>query len=605
MIGIIGRKMAPDGAVSVWFGPEESPLYGALHLPDGPARGAVVLCPPLGREYSSSHSTFRQLAVLLAEFGLVALRLDYRSTGDSFDRAAGESEGDGFVRDVQYGVDFARATGVASVAIVGMRLGATFAAARSGAEPVDALVLWDPCPSGRSFLREQRALGLLVGARGSEDGGTPEMPGFDLSAGMTTEISGLELLSGRAGSEAPGELGCRVLLLTRGGRAPDRKLAGRFGQGAVEHREVSGQPELLEVQPPRQVVPTEAVVTVAHWLDEVMPRDARPVTVEVPGAVTVAMLRQDPGSTDPAGGEVVAVRERGVSLGPVGLFGIEAAPANGGQSGPACILVSIANEHRIGPGRLWVKLSRQLAAGGFRCVRIDVDGFGDSPPRPGRQDQSEQSVHSVLGIDDILDAAQAVSPEEPGDVVLFGHSSSGYLILEAALELSPRGVCSVNPFLVFQPPEVAAGARIDDRRRFCLPRTALATALVTAARDRSLLQRIDQRYPMLSSRLRKPVRKTTWFVRRIAAPLRSRPGDRLGDLIKAGTDVLLICGSEEFQPFLETGVLAVRRADPVGRLQIEVIPALEHSLLPAKDRAMVSELVLAHVFARFRRPPEA
>ena len=118
--------------------------------------------------------------------------------------------------------------------------------------------------------------------------------------------------------------------------------------------------------------------------------------------------------------------------------------------------MSIANEHRIGPGRLWVKLSRQLAAGGFRCVRIDVDGFGDSPPRPGRQDQSEQSVHSVLGIDDILDAAQAVSPEEPGDVVLFGHSSSGYLILEAALELAPRGVCSVNPFLVFQPPEVAA-----------------------------------------------------------------------------------------------------------------------------------------------------
>ena len=48
VIGIIGRKMAPDGAVSVWFGPEESPLYGALHLPDGPARGAVVLCPPLG-----------------------------------------------------------------------------------------------------------------------------------------------------------------------------------------------------------------------------------------------------------------------------------------------------------------------------------------------------------------------------------------------------------------------------------------------------------------------------------------------------------------------------------------------------------------------------
>ena len=587
--------------MTVWFGPEESPLFGALHLPDAPARGAVVLCPPFGREYSSSHSTFRELAIRLAELGFAALRLDYRSTGDSFERVGGP-EGDGFVRDVRYGVDFARGLGVAQVGVVGMRLGATLAAARCRVEPAEALVLWDPCPTGRSFLREQRALGLLVGTRTTEPAsGSLEAPGYELSADMTSEISGLDLLTGEPGSVAPGELARKVLLLTRSGRASDRKLAVHLGQSHVEQEEVSGQPELLEVQPPRQAVPTDALATVAAWLDEVMPGGGHVIAPVTPPEVIVAVRPRRTSSSDPVEDEAVPVRERAVRLGPVGLFGIETEPVTGAQDLPVCILVSIANEHRIGPGRLWVKLSRELAVRGLRCVRVDVDGFGDSPARPGRL---EQSVHSVDGMDDIVDAARAVSPEDPGGVVLIGHSSSGYLILEAALSLSPRGVCCVNPFLVFQPSEMAAGAGMDDRRRFCLPRTAFATAVLTAAQDRTVLQRLDQRYPMLSSRLRQPLRRVTWLVRRIAAPLRNRPGDRLGDLLKAGTDVLLICGTEEFQPFLETGVEAVRRAGGRG-LQIEVIPTLEHSLLPARDREAVSDLILAHVLGRFRIPPPA
>ena len=212
------------------------------------------------------------------------LRFDYRSTGDSFDRAANRSGSPGFVDEVGFAVDFVRKMGVDHVAVVGMRIGATFAGLRSVVDPVDALVLWDPCLNGRSFLREQLALGLLIRekeATGPREGGkashehvTPfEIPGFTVSSEILDEMSSLDLV----GTE--GVLADKVLLLTRSERIADRKLVPRFRLANLEHREVPGQPVLLDVQAPTQVVPTQAIATVVDWLDDAMPRSSSPVVV--------------------------------------------------------------------------------------------------------------------------------------------------------------------------------------------------------------------------------------------------------------------------------------------------------------------------------------
>ena len=235
-------------------------------------------------------------------------------------------------------------------------------------------------------------------------------------------------------------------------------------------------------------------------------------------------------------------------------------------------------------------------AEGFRCVRFDVSGVGDSPARVGHPGYA---VHSLLAIDDVLDAVRAVSPDDPGDVVLFGLSSSGYHILEAALSLSPRGICSVNPSLVFNPPEMASGGVMDGRRRFCLTRDEF----VTSAPERRPIEWPDRLIPIPSSNLPEPVRKVDWPVRTGATLLGNRPGERVRDLVHAGTDVLLICGCEEFEPFSYTGINAVCRGEREAGLRIEVIPTLEHSLLPSSDRDRVAELNCAHVLTRFRLPP--
>lgn len=581
--------------VSVWFGPEESPLFGSLHVPDGLARGAILLCPPLGREYTNSHSTFGQLAIRLTELGFAALRFDYRSTGDSFDRATDDSGGCGFVQDVQFAVDFVRTMDVTHIGIVGMRLGANFASVHCGCEPVDTLVLWDPCPTGRSFLREQRALGMFYRARAADENADAlDLPGFKMSSEMSREIADLDLVAGQPRSAEGGELADKVLLLTRSGRVADRKLAESFDLPHVEHREVTGQLELLDVAPPNETVPADALATVTGWLDKVMPQGGFGIAAPANGEVRV---RISPDGSSPVPGEAATlVRERAVRLGPTGLFGIETESETTG-SGPVCIFVSVSNEHRIGPGRMWVLLSRRLAANGFRCVRIDVNGFGDSPARDGRP---VSDVCSILAIDDILDTARAVSPEDPSNVVLFGLSSSAYNILEAALILAPRGICALNPMLMFQPPEMDSGGAIDVRRRFCLPRTAL----VAVARKQSRVRWFRHRFLVFSSRLLRPVRMVALRLRSVVEPFRNRPRERLEDLVEAGTEVLLISGPEEVLPFLAPGTRAVHRAQPDERLGIRYISTLEHALLFSRDRDQVTGLILDYIFTRFPRSPE-
>lgn len=594
----------------VWFGPTDAPLFGLVNLPDTQARGAVVLCPPFGREYVNAYATFVQLATRLELLGFAVLRFDYRSTGDSFDRTANGSGSDGFVDDVRFAVEFVRELGVAHVAVAGMRIGATIAGLRSALDPVDALVLWDPCLDGRSFLREQLALGLLIREKDAlgprEDGPISheraarfEIPGFSISPELLDEMSRLDL----AGTDAV--LAGKVLLLTRSERAADRKLVSRLGLVNLEHREAAGQPELLDVQAPTQVVPAEAVATVADWLDQAMPRSGGPIAVPADKDVTVRISQGGGAALGVTADGDVGVVERGVLLGPAGLFGIVTEPEHG-SPGSVCIFVSVSNEHRIGPGRLWVELSRRLAAKGFRCVRVDLNGVGNSPARDGK---SHQPVYSALAIDDVVDVARALSPVVPSDVVLFGLCSSAYHVLEAASILSARGVCAMNPMVRFRPPEMAAGGTMDARRRFCVPQRVL----VSNSQRPAVLRWLQRRLPRLNRKLRRltwKMRRLTWRtrgnLRTLAWRARSllgqavnQPGERLAELAESGTDVFLICGPGELRPFLHSGVRAIRRAQRNGGLRMKEIPALDHALRRPADRDEVTQLVVDHVVNHF------
>lgn len=78
-----------------------------------------------------------------------------------------------------------------------------------------------------------------------------------------------------------------------------------------------------------------------------------------------------------------AIREKALLLGErETMLGITSEPAGGPRADtPLFLLLNSGIVHRIGPHRKTVQLARGLARAGFRAVRVDLSGIGDSPAR--------------------------------------------------------------------------------------------------------------------------------------------------------------------------------------------------------------------------------
>lgn len=103
---------------------------------------------------------------------------------------------------------------------------------------------------------------------------------------------------------------------------------------------------------------------------------------------------------------MTAVRERLVTFGPgQGLVGVlcESAPGVALAGAPAVLMANVGVNHRVGPNRLWVELSRRLASAGIPALRFDLSSMGDSEPRPGNDSELER------GRADIADAMDALA----------------------------------------------------------------------------------------------------------------------------------------------------------------------------------------------------
>jgi pimeloyl-ACP methyl ester carboxylesterase len=177
-----------------FFGTRQRRLFG-LYTPGhagGPAARAAVLCHPWGQEYLRAHRSMRRLGDLLTRADVHVLRFDYFGTGDSAGDLAGADLA-GWQGDIDLAIDELRdTTGVAQVGLVGLRLGATLAAAAAARRPddVDRLVLWDPVVQGQEYAAELSRL-----APGGADGdGTVEVLGFPLTERMAREIRAVDLL---------------------------------------------------------------------------------------------------------------------------------------------------------------------------------------------------------------------------------------------------------------------------------------------------------------------------------------------------------------------------------------------------------------------------
>lgn len=548
---------------SLWFGSTDRPLFGRLTTPVGEtSMGGVLLSAPIGQESRLARRALRSLAIFLAIDGYVSLRFDHFGTGDSSGSVDDDELDRAWVEGVDQGVALLRSLGSTSVSAVGMRMGATIVGTAASAYDLglSSFAMWDPCESGRTYVRELSALGALrQDVIATELGESTKMLEYALSDEAASRLNQFSLIE-----STPRPLAERVLVVVREDRTVSSKFRARWDSEHVDWASTTEQGPLLETQLPSSVQPASTISQIRTWL-------TAPTSL-------LASFSNPPRSRDAVvmkGSNTFPVRESVVEIGPRKMFGVVSEPVDDAQ-GPLIVMVNGVNEDHIGPARLWVELSRRWAGSGLRCVRFDLSELGESPWLPS---QPDRPVFDKTRSQEIGDAVRALNPANPADSVLVGYCSGGQLALEVASELKTRGVCAINP-------QVGVGVfRNVDRLK---------------KSDRESIQSVVRRVENLLKRHRwvhKMIRKISWLVRSSAYPPKASSA-----LVKSHSEMLLLLSPEDLSPYRRVPVLGAvvrRRLVSSKHRHVEIVPGMDHAILSTLGRGRAVAILDRHVIETF------
>jgi alpha-beta hydrolase superfamily lysophospholipase len=411
------------------FDCEAGPCFGWFHPAAQPARSTVVvMCRPIGYEALCSYRTYTQLAETLARAGFDVLRFDYHGTGDSAGVDEDPARAHAWLASILAAIRHARrCSGAAHVALFGLRLGATLAIeASSACGGVESLMLWAPCASGRAFTREMRAAAATENAapEGVEALGTwftPQTLGGieELAAAPTAAPARNALLVSR--DDIPGEGPLPRRLRALGVDVTFTVWPGYAGMMAEPHEAVLAE---------------DTLDSITQWLCARHPTVAAPSGAEpVPEASSIA-----------CGAVVETPVHFGIDGGLFGLLSQASTPARGLRGDTAVVMLNVGGNYRIGPNRNYVKAARELAAAGYRVLRFDVSGIGDSRAEAGFTGDSMYRDWATVDVSAAIDMLAARGCRR---FYLMGICSGSYLAFQTALK-DPRvtGVVLMNSRLL-------------------------------------------------------------------------------------------------------------------------------------------------------------
>lgn len=604
----------------LFFGSSEKPLFGWHHPANGPVSraSAVVLCPPLGYEYMCSHRTIRQLAERLAAVGFDVLRFDYHGTGDSSGCAQDAGRVAAWIDSIRCAIDELRtASRRPRVTLVGLRLGATLAAAAAaGRDDVDGLVLWHPCVSGKSYVREMRAL-RMASMMDSPDEGTAspapgaatqlEAAGFSLSPSTIAELGALDLLRMR---HAPPPA---VLVIARDDLARDEALVQHLrARGAAATQQWLPGYAALMVMPLRAVPPAASMDAIVAWLSGSCDAGAPASYGADDDGAAPTHEHEHAGhaghaTTMRVSASAVAdeVRETPVVFGERSrLFGILTEPVHptSDRGRPAVLLLNTGGDHHVGPHRLYPPLARRWAALGFSVLRFDLAGLGESQPAEGAADNV---AYPDSAMDDIRAALAFLRTARGiGRVILAGMCSGGYHAIHTVRAGLPiAGRIAINPPLYWRP-----GDSVDvDRSWNHYEMNRIARALFMRSKwKRALRGEVDFQYigGVIAAKAATITHSKLWTMRRMIGT----PSTQLSD----GIDFPAL-----FPPDIDT-FLVFSRGDPgltymercAGTnmerwrarrtFKLDVIDGADHTFMPGVWQARLGALLTEYLVERYR-----
>lgn len=548
-------------------------LRGAHNV--GARSCAVLLCPPIGHEYMCSHGAFRRLSQDLATQGFAVLRFDYYGTGDSSGPQDNSSLLPAWIESLSLAADELRhRSGADTLAIVALRFGAILAAtAIADRVDVSSLVLWSPCTSGRSLIRQTRMLAMSAAEHPGDlalEAVGIESAGFLLGAATVADISGMSMLDGAAYSVK------NALILTRADGQPEQRLVAALAAAGVSPEEQTYENDAeFMVSPLHSVLPTGAINTIVQWLGEKYPsiEDTTASLPVVPGATSVRFAD--------------GTCESAVTFSDGRLVGILVTP-NTDSENPAVVLLNTGADHRVGPHRMYVPLARRWASLGFPVLRFDLAGIGDSDSNDGLSRNESYPTSALHDVDDAI--AYMRDDRRYSHVILAGMCSGAYHAIHGAGS-RVDGVIAVNPPLYYRP-----GDPIDDDPYTNEAETRRVTrALRSPSKWRRLLSgRVDIGYTfsVLTGRAGVATRAIGAASRRLLTRRKPESHD-VTTFFKHGVAMHLIFSEgDASQIFFERAI-----APQLGRsslredFTIDIVPGADHTFMPIRWQRTLAELM--------------
>jgi len=512
------------------------------------------------------------MADSFARAGYSVLRFDYTGTGDSDGDEFSENIVSRWLDDIVVAAEYLHAAcGTEVRQVVGIRSGALLAAACAARlSPADGLMLWDPIPSGRRFLRELKANEKLAYFRCEPE--LLESVGFPYPMPMLKDLKVLDIASSLEGYSGP------MVAFVRDS-APVPAAIAKIGadRATFDCIQVPGLATML-VEPHNAVIPHnaigKAVAWVAEHLETLAPEDSfDPLSI----SNEVAFEGSNEGIIE----TVVRVSEGGST----GILCQGPNPA--AKDRPIVLFGNAGSIYHIGPNRLYVTLARRLAKEGFTSFRYDLPNMGDGLQTPHPEANYPYPEDAMERITEVIEYARS-SFGYPS-VILTGVCSGATQAFLAAMHQAPTTAlietAMVNP-KVFYVEDIT-----QDGGNFVMQRANYySRAIGDKDRWRRLFTgQIDykQLFDFLTRRTWQLLRKVG---RRVGRVFGMAPGTRLGrDLVSydnTGRRLSFFFSSRDpgLRVLLESSDGVAKRFIRKGKVPVAVIEDADHTMIAKRCR---------------------
>lgn len=284
--------------------------------------------------------------------------------------------------------------------------------------------------------------------------------------------------------------------------------------------------------------------------------------------------------------------EEAVQFGkPGSLVGIVTNPEPGNENKPAVILLNPGIVHRVGPGRIYVKIARALAAQGFTVLRFDFSGIGDSAVRLDNRPFEESSVDEARAAMNLLQATRDINR-----FILLGGCSGAAVSLEAA-RADRRSIAAILINFPARPDDEEQTIR-NDRHYYW------NFAFLSLTSWRKLLTG-QSNYRKIGGALAQGLKRT--FIDRGGASGSDQEFQAiLRELAGRGVQLTFICskGDPLLRDLREAGGDDLRRMCAQGKVSCDVIPRSDHTFSSLYDQERLVDAILTRANAAATNPKQ-